>query len=287
MDLSGAAGGGLVVLADDKVRWLKRSRAVPEGRNDVDSSRPNIARIYDYMLGGKDNFAVDREAVDQMIAVVSDVLTGPRAIRECLRRAVRHRARQAGIDQFIDLGSGLPTEDNVHQVARRYHASSRVVYVDVDPVAAAHGQALLVTDDSTAFVAADMCDVDGVLHHPDVRRLIDFHRPVGLIMCAVLNYIMDGHDPRRVVAAYSDAMPAGSHLFITNVCHSDHPGSAEIGRIFEGFGGRLHPREQVVEFFTGWTLAAPGIVPAIAWRPDVPVEVPPPHEALLAGLAYK
>jgi hypothetical protein len=276
-----------VVQVNDTAWWLRRTRACPQMRDEVDPSRPNAARIYDYMLGGKDNFAVDRQVVDQMLAVLPDVLTGPRALRGCLRRAVRHMAGQAGIDQFIDLGSGLPTEDNVHQVAQRHDAGARVVYVDVDPVAAVHGAALLVTDASTAFVPADIRDVGGVLRHPDVRRLIDLDRPVGLIMCAVLNYVLDEEDPWEMVAAYSDAMPAGSHLFLTQICRTGDPANEEIGRIFEGFGAQLRSPGQVAEFFTGWTLVEPGIVPAIAWRPDLPVQVPPSHEALLAGLAVK
>jgi hypothetical protein len=267
--------------------WLRRSAETSRQAGRLDSSRPNIARIYDYMLGGKDNFEVDRKVVDQMVAAVPDVLTGPRAIRACLRRAVRHMAEDLGIEQFLDLGSGLPTEDNVHQVAQRHRAGARVVYVDVDPVAAVHGAALLVTDASTAFVPADIRDVDGVLRHPDVRRLIDLDRPVGLIMCAVLNYVLDEEDPWEMVAAYSDAMPAGSHLFLTHVCRTGDEASEEMERIFRDFGGQLRTRDRVEEFFAGWTLAEPGLVPAIAWRPDVPAPVPPSHEALLAGLAHK
>jgi hypothetical protein len=199
---------------------------------------PSAARVYDFMLGGKDNFAVDRQVVDQMIRAVPDVLTGPRTIRACLRRAVRHMVTEAGIDQFVDLGSGLPTEDNVHQVAQRHSTSARVVYVDNDPVAAVHGAALLVTDDSTAFIDADVRDVDGVLDHPRVRRLIDLDRPVGLIMCSVLHYLRDEDRPAELVAAYSDRMPPGSHLFVTHVCRTGHAGSAVMERIFrESFDG--------------------------------------------------
>jgi hypothetical protein len=252
---------------------------------------PSAARVYDFMLGGKDNFAVDRQVVDQMIKAVPDVLTGPRAMRACLRRAVRHMVTEAGIDQFIDLGSGLPTEDNVHQVAQRHSTDARVVYVDNDPVAAVHGAALLVTDDSTAFIEADIRDVDGVLDHPRVRHLIDLDRPVGLIMCSVLHYMPDEVRPAELVAAYTDRMPPGSHLFLTHVCRTGSAGSPAMAQIFqESFGGRLRTREEVEEFFAGWTLLEPGIVPVVSWRPDVARGVPgssSSYQALIGGLGRK
>jgi|SRR4051794_23638474 hypothetical protein len=258
---------------------------------DLRLTVPSAARVYDFMLGGKDNFAVDRQVVAQMIKAVPDVLTGPRAIRACLRRAVRHMATEAGIDQFLDLGSGLPTEDNVHQVAQRHCGHARVVYVDNDPVAAVHGAALLVTDDSTAFVEADVRDVDGVLDHPRVRHLIDLDRPVGLIMCSILHYMPDEVRPAELVAAYSDRMPPGSHLFLTHVCHSRHVGSQAMAEIFqESFGGRLRTRDEVEEFFAGWTLLEPGVVPVVSWRPDVARCAPGPsssHQALIGGLGRK
>jgi hypothetical protein len=262
--------------------------AVPR---DLRVTVPSAARVYDFMLGGKDNFAIDRQVVDQMIKVVPDVLTGPREMRACLRRAVRYMVTEAGIDQFIDLGSGLPTEDNVHQVAQRHSTSARVIYVDNDPVAAVHGAALLVTDNSTAFVEADIRDVNGILGDPRVRRLIDLDRPVGLIMCSVLHYLPDSARPADVVAAYSDRMPPGSHLFLTHVCWSDHSGSPAIGQIFQdSFDGRLRTREEVEAFFAGWTLIEPGVVPVISWRPDVAGGVSRPsvsHQALIGGLGRK
>jgi len=252
---------------------------------------PSAARVYDFMLGGKDNFAVDREVVDQMIKVVPDVLTGPRAIRACLRRAVRYMVTEAGIEQFIDLGSGLPTEDNVHQVAQRHRTGARVVYVDNDPVAAVHGAALLVTDCSTAFVNADVRDVDAVLGAPEVRRLIDFDRPVGLIMCSILHYLADADRPAELVAAYSDAMPPGSHLFLTHICAVGGAPAAAIGRIFrENFGGEFRTRERIEEFFTGWKLIEPGVVPVVSWRPDVsggPLAALSSLQALIGGLACR
>lgn len=252
---------------------------------------PSAARVYDFMLGGKDNFAVDREVVGQMIKALPDLLTGPRAMRACLRRAVRYMVTEAGIDQFIDLGSGLPTEDNVHQVAQRHRTGARVVYVDNDPIAAVHGAALLVTDCSTAFVNADVRDVDAVLGAPEVRRLIDFDRPVGLIMCSILHYLADADRPAELVAAYSDAMPPGSHLFLTHVCAIGGAPAAAIGRIFrENFGGDFRTRERIEEFFAGWKLIEPGVVPVVSWRPDVsggPLAAQSSLQALIGGLAHR
>lgn len=280
----------MAVPDGDPPRWYHRSASGATPRKSIDPTVPSVARVYDFMLGGKDNFAVDREVVAQLLAAIPDALAGPRAIRACLRRAVGHMAASAGIEQFIDLGSGLPTEDNVHQVAQRHNPGSRVVYVDHDPVVVNHANALLATDRFTTVIPADFRDVGAVLEHPETRRLIDFDRPIGLIICSVLQYVPDEDRPKECVAAYSAAMPPGSHLFIAHVCAADHPGMPEVGRIFrDHFGGQLRTREQFEEFLTGWELLEPGIVPVIAWRPGAvdPAEVPLSQESLLGGLARK
>jgi SAM-dependent methyltransferase len=276
---------------DAPSQWFQRyGSAVPEG---VDLSRPSPARVYDRLLGGKDNFAVDRAVVDEMIQAVPEVAEGPRLIRECLGRVVRYMAAEAGIDQFIDLGSGLPTRDNVHEIARRHAPDARVVYVDNDPVVLAHGRAILVKDENTAMITADLRDIDGVLDHPDTRRLIDFERPVGLIMCMVLQYIPADEDRRKLVAAYRDRLAPGSHLFLSYVCKIDDPANREIERIFrESLGATLLPREEVEEFFAGWELVDPGLVPLTVWRPDGPLrygpdDVPLEYSVLVGGVARK
>jgi hypothetical protein len=279
-------------LDDGPPWWFRRSAGGTTLHKSIDLTVPSAARVYDFMLGGKDNFAVDRDVVAQMLKVVPDALDGPRAIRACLRRAVRHMVTD-GIEQFLDLGSGLPTEDNVHQVAQRHRPGTRVVYVDHDPVVVAHASALLVPDDSTTVIHADIRDVEAVLEHPDTRRLLDFERPIGLIMSSILHYVPDEDRPRELVAAYSEAMPPGSQLFITHVCVCEHPGSPDVGQIFQNtFGGQLRTPEQFEEFFTGWKLSEPGVVPVIAWRPDIvgpngTGEVPLSQQALLGGLAGK
>jgi SAM-dependent methyltransferase len=276
---------------DASSQWFQRyGSTVPQV---VDLNRPSPARVYDRLLGGKDNFAADRAVADELIAVVPQVAEGPRLIRACLGRVVRYMAAEAGIDQFIDLGSGLPTQDNVHEIAQRYVPDARVVYVDNDPVVFAHGRAILVKDENTAVITADLSDVDGVLGHPETRRLIDFDRPVGLIMCMVLQYVPADEDRAKLVAAYRDRLAPGSQLFLSYVSKIDDPGNREIERIFrESLGATLLPREEIMEFFAGWKLLEPGLVPLIVWRPDgapsyEPDEVPPSYSPLVGGVAVK
>jgi hypothetical protein len=251
----------------------------PAGVAGLDVTKPNIARVYDALLGGKDNFRADREVAQQMIDVIApygDALEGPRLIRAALVRAVRYLATEAGIDQFLDLGSGLPTQQNVHQVAQRYRPGARVVYVDNDPVVLRHGGAHLARDECTAIATADFHDVGQVLDHPETRRLIDFSRPIGLIMSAILHHIPDEQRPREMVAAYRDRMPGGSHLFLTHLCKSGDPGDEEIEQIFrENFGGQFRTPEEIEAFFTGWEFLPPGLVFLPHLLPDRPVPADP------------
>ncbi|GAB3970429.1 SAM-dependent methyltransferase [Actinoallomurus acanthiterrae] len=277
--------------SDASSQWFQRyGSAVPE---EVDLSRPSPARVYDRLLGGKDNFAVDRAVVDEMVKAVPDVMSGPRMIRACLGRVTRFMAAEVGIDQFIDLGSGLPTRDNVHEIARRHEPDARVVYVDNDPVVLAHGRAILAKDQVTAVITADLRDIDGVLDHPDTRRLIDFRRPVGLIMCMVLQYVPGDEDRKKIVAAYRDRLAPGSHLFLSYVCRVADQSNREIERIFrESLGATLLPREEIEEFFTGWKPVEPGLVPLSLWRPDGPLayepdDIPVGHSVLVGGVARK
>jgi len=174
--------------------------------NGIDISRPNVARIYDYLLGGKDNFAVDREAAKQLLAVTPDMAGIVRDNRSFIGRAVRHLATEGGIRQFLDLGGGLPTQTNVHEMAQRVAPDSRVVYVDIDPVVWSHGQALLAHGDQVAMVRADLRQPATVLRHPDVLGLLDLTRPVALVCASVLHF----------VAGYRDHMAPGSYLAISH-----------------------------------------------------------------------
>jgi hypothetical protein len=259
----------------------------------LDTTKPNIARVYDALLGGKDNFAADRAVAQQMIDVIApygDATEGPRQIRAALTRAARYLATEAGISQFLDLGSGLPTQQNVHEVVQRYRAGARVVYVDSDPMVLTHGRALLARDAGTVIVTADFHDVDQVLNHPDTRRLIDFSRPVGLIMSAILHHVPDDLRPVELVAAYRDRMPEGSHLFLTHLYRNGEPGTEAIELIFQNFGSLFRTAGEIEAFFTGWQILPPRLVylpyllPDHA-VPDDPADLPIAGRANLGAIA--
>jgi len=257
-----------------------RSSDDPDHRNlptEVDSTVPSIARTYDYLLGGKDNFAIDREIGDKFLTDMPDAVQIALDNRAILVRAVRYMAEDAGLDQFIDLGSGLPTAENVHQVAQRVDPDAHVVYVDRDPMVLAHGRALLEENANTTVVQADIRDPEQILGHPDTRRLIDFSRPVGLIACAILHHILDTENPGDVLAALRAAVPTGSHLFLTHFRDLGTPESDQAQAILlKAFGrGVWRTDEEIAAFFTGWDLVEPGIVPVAHWHPDAEPEDEP------------
>jgi hypothetical protein len=217
---------------------------VPAG---VDINAASPARVHDYHLGGLHNFPADRWVAQRAAENVPDLLAAVRANRAFLQRAVRYLC-SAGVQQFLDLGSGIPTEGNVHEVAHAVDPTARVVYVDMDPVAAAHGKALLAGIYSAAMVRADLCDVRAVLASPDVRNIIDFSQPVAVLMVSVLHLLSDPNDPAGVIAHYRDAMPTGSHLVLS------YPGRHRAGRIGA--------------WFAGWELVEPGVTTVGQWRAD-------------------
>src|SRR5690349_25145491 len=188
----------------------------PPPPNGIDISRPNVARIYDYLLGGKDNFAIDREAAKRLQAVTPDMAGIVRDNRSFIGRVMRHVADEGGIRQFLDLGGGLPTQTNVHEMAQRVAPDSRVVYVDIDPVVWSHGQALLAHGDQVAMVHADLREPAVVLGNPDLLALIDLTRPLALVCAAVLHFVPDSDEPHRVIADYRDRLAAGSYLAISH-----------------------------------------------------------------------
>ncbi|MGE5290105.1 MAG: SAM-dependent methyltransferase [Micromonosporaceae bacterium] len=252
-----------------------------------DTTRPSIARVYDALLGGKDNFAVDREMAQQMIDNVPGARDAALMNRAALARAVRYLT-QAGVGQFVDLGSGLPTQENVHQVAQRHLPSARVVYVDNDPIVLSHGRALLASNDTTTVIAADILEPGKVLGNSDLKELIDFSQPVAVMMCGILHHIPDSDDPKGIVARYRDMLPSGSYLFITQLCDNGSVGSAELKRIgrAQSFPGALRTLAEIGEFFAGWELVEPGVVYLPLWRPDGPVRpesMLTEHEQLHAG----
>ncbi|WP_214414503.1 SAM-dependent methyltransferase [Sphaerisporangium fuscum] len=232
----------------------------------VGAGTANIARMYDYWLGGKDNFAVDRESAEEVVKISQGrVLRGVRLNRDFLGRAVRTAAR-AGVRQFLDLGSGLPTRENVHEVAG---PDARVVYVDYDPVVAAHGRALLATSQDVGFVHADLRRPGEILGHPTVRRLIDFAEPVAVMFVSVLHFVDDADDPRRIVGEYRDALVPGSHLILSHLAKDDFPDRmAATERVYEGASARLgaRSREEILALFDGFELLEPGLVGPTEWN---------------------
>jgi hypothetical protein len=251
-------------------------RGAPPG---LDFTKPNVARIYDVFLDGKDNFAADREFVARTLRLMPDAAQGAKTSRAFLRRVVRHLVVDAGIRQFVDIGSGLPTQGNVHQVAQEFDPSARTVYVDNDPVVGVHGRALLAGGAESAFVTADIREPSAILTDTALGRLIDFERPVGLLLIAILHHITDEEDPGRIVAVLRDALPKGSHLAISSfrMPGPEHPEvaaqTAAVQKFFnEKLGtGRWRSQEEIHSWFGDWELIEPGLVPVPEWRPDRPV----------------
>jgi S-adenosyl methyltransferase len=245
-----------------------------------DASAPNPARIYDYFLGGKDNFPADREVAEQVLAIAPVTRAVLRDNRAFLRRAVRFLASEAGIRQFVDLGSGLPTQGNVHEVAQAIAPDARVAYVDNDPIVVTHSRALLAGD-STIAIHADLREPDAILGNPEVHDLIDFGRPVALLLVAILHFVPDDQDPYGIVARFRDGLPAGSYLTVSHGTR-DVPvrpdmsaeEMAEMGarveRLYQQTTAPMvsRSRAQVERFFDGFDLVDPGVVEIQRWRPE-------------------
>jgi S-adenosyl methyltransferase len=251
----------------------------------IDVEQPSAARIYDYLLGGSHNFAPDRDVARQAIAAMPDVPVQAHANRAFLRRAVQYLV-EAGVRQFLDIGSGIPTLGNVHEVARQAAPDARVVYVDVDPVAVAHGRAILAGDGHATVIQEDLRHPERIVGHPDVKEVLDLTRPVAVLLVAILHVIPDTDDPYRIVAALRDAVPPGSWLAIAHGTHESRPEEAEkMRRISRKTTTPLILRDRagVARFFTGWELVEPGLVWAPQWHPDSPGDVGE-HPELAANL---
>jgi SAM-dependent methyltransferase len=226
------------------------------------------ARVYDYWLGGKDNFAADRAAAEQVMRVMPEILDTVRGNRQFLVRAVRF-LRDAGIRQFIDIGSGLPSSPNVHEIAQEGDTGARVVYVDNDPVVFSHAGALMTRGDTTAVVLADLRDVDQVLS--EARGLIDFTLPVGLLFVGCLHHIVDSDDPPGIVARYLAALAPGSYLVISHATDERSPEKMRANsEVAESSGAVLIPRgkDAISRMFNGRELLDPGLVLVAYWRPE-------------------
>ena len=238
-------------------------------RLDVTVAHP--ARRYDYWLGGKDNFAADRESGDAVAAAFPRIRTAVRENRAFLRRAVTFLAAEAGVRQFLDIGTGLPTADNTHEVAQRVAPESRIVYVDNDPLVLAHARALLAGSaaGATAYIDADLRDPDKILGDAGLRRTLDLSQPVALMLVAVLHFVPDEDDPYGIVARLVSALPPGSYLVISHAT-ADFWTPETVGDITAGRYGSFWPRtqNQFARFFDRLELVAPGIVSIAEWRAD-------------------
>jgi SAM-dependent methyltransferase len=286
MDDSAVSTGDATLTNDEEVP--------PPG---VDVTKPSVARVYDYFIGGKDNFAIDRMVAEQSLKFVPDARAAGRACRAFLGRAVRLLAGEVGISQFLDIGSGLPTRSNVHQVAQEINPSARVVYVDNDPMVLAHGRALLADETRTTVVQADLRNPREILEHPVVREYLDFTKPVGLLLLSILHHINDSEDPRQIARILRDALPSDSHLAIIHFWDpgAEHPRIStkvhEAERVFnQTLGtGRWRSRDEIMEYLGDFKLVAPGLVPLAEWRPlpDEMIDQDDSYYTMLCGVARK
>jgi hypothetical protein len=260
----------------------------------IDTSRPHPARMYDYYIGGKNHFAADRAVADRALASWPSGRIGLRENRRFLGRVVRYLAAEAGIRQFLDIGSGLPTTNNVHEVAQAVDPASRVVYVDNDPMVLAHARALLASapQGRTAYIQADLKSPLDILNAPATRSVLDFSKPVALMLVAVLHFLAEEDKPEAVLATLLDALPSGSYLAASHVTMEHDPvGIAGGQRAYQEAGLTMHVRDSS-EFaslaFSGLELVPPGVVLVSEWRPDTRAPRPTPAEvSIYGGVARK
>jgi len=258
----------------------------------LDVSTPNVARMYDYYLGGLTSFAADRAAAERVLAHLPYQRRSAQENRRFLGRAVEFLASpQCGVEQFLDIGMGLPTTRSVHEIARAVNPAARVAYVDNDPLVVSHGKAMLVEPGRSVVVEGDLRDPDGLLSDPDIRAHLDFSRPVGLLLVHVLHWVGDSDGPRRVLSVLRDALAPGSYLVLTHMSMdliSNKDAAMRAVRVYEHSNARLSPRgrQQVMRFFDGWKLLSPGLVPKHQWRPR-PETSPLPFDASWAAVAVK
>jgi S-adenosyl methyltransferase len=255
----------------------------------IDTSKPSVARMYDYYLDGKDNYRVDREAVERVAQAMPEIRQLARENRAFLRRAVRYMARQ-GIRQFIDIGSGLPTAGNTHEIAQEVVPDARVVYVDNDPVVLAHGRALLARDDNTTVVTADMHEPENVLGHPRTTGLIDFDKPVGVLLIAMVHFLTVEERP-SVMGHLHGALAPGSHIAATHVTTDGKPADAvaQIEAVYATTPTPIYFRDsaEIGRFFDGYELIEPGLVTLDEWRPDPEDPAPGATKWLYGGVGRK
>jgi hypothetical protein len=264
--------------------------ALMSGVSRLDTGTAHIARVYDYWLGGKDNFTADRVAGDEALEAFPGLISSVRANRAFLARVVRYLAAQHGIRQFLDIGTGIPASSNTHEVAQSVAPEARVVYVDNDPMVLAHARALLSSSEqgATAYLDADLRDTGKIIEA--ARRTLDFSQPVAVMLIAVLHLIGDADDPAGIIAQLMDAVPAGSTLAISHVPNDMHMGamsdmSDRLNRLLSQ-PSTYRSQAQVTGFFAGLELVDPGVVPIQRWRPDTDEEAAA-VAAMWGGVAVK
>lgn len=263
----------------------------------IDITKPSVARVYNFMIGGKDHYTVDRMVAEAILKVEPNAAAEGRAQRAFLGRAVRYMVSDAGIRQFIDVGSGIPAAENTHEVAQQIDPATRVVYVDNDPVVVVHAKALIGETSTTHIVAGDAREPAAILDDRLVRNFIDFSQPVGVLFMSLLHHLSDAEDPGSITRTFRDAVAPGSHLTVSHFCNPG-PANPEESRIAaeseevftKNFGtGRWRTPEEITAFFGDFRLLPPGLVPLALWRPDTPWEgeIPGFFHRFVGGVAVK
>jgi hypothetical protein len=263
---------------------------VPDG---LSLDRPSSARVYDYWLGGYHNFEVDRVVGERVKAVYPDAVLATYVARALLRRVVKFLGEQ-GIDQFLDIGSGIPTVGNVHEAAQSANPDARIVYVDIDPVAVAHSRAILADNPNATAIREDAARAERILDHPDVRGLLDLRRPVGVLFLAVLHFLQDDQTASYAVCTVRDALAAGSYIAASHMTHDGAPVEVvkHVQKLYEGSGipSAARTRAGVLRFFEGLELVEPGLVYSPLWRPEGPDDIfldQPGRALVFAGVGRK
>ncbi|WP_258534715.1 SAM-dependent methyltransferase [Streptomyces sp. PT12] len=252
----------------------------------IDTSRAHPARMYDYYLGGQDNYEVDRVAAERVIELLPDIRLAARENRSFMHRATQAITRR-GIRQIIDVGTGIPTSPNTHEIARAVDPDVRVAYVDNDPIVSTYAGAKLVNDGSAAFALADLRDPKAVIEHPAIADLIDFEQPTALLLVAILHFIDDSADPKGLVKALTEPLAPGSCLVLSHGTRDLHPPErlAAVGEVYRGSTSTLalRSRAEILSFFDGFDLIdPPGLVQPPFWAPEAPV----PDDPMLRGLGF-
>jgi hypothetical protein len=263
---AGSTTAGSAVPYYDARMSTQRPGWAPEG---IDLDRPNAARVYDYLLGGTANFAKDREFADRLKAIAPEAATIARLNRAFLRRAVTH-CLDNGIRQFLDIGSGIPTAGNVHEIAHRTDPSARIVYVDIEPVAVAHTERILASDANAAVVHGNLLEPEKLLSSAATQQLLNLDEPIAVLMVAVLHFIDDDQGPHAAVARYVDAIAPGSYLMLSHIAAENTDEQSQARTLYQKDAVPIiaRTRDQLAAFFTGTEILDPGIVWTPQWHPE-------------------